>query len=82
MHSRYWRGSRALAEARLEAVLIGNAAAALRGAPVTTLDFDFCFRATRMAVAGETIWVADLADVAEGKRRANRGKDRAVLHGA
>jgi predicted nucleotidyltransferase len=36
----------ALAQARLEAVLIGNAAAALQGAPVTTLDFDFMFRAT------------------------------------
>jgi len=37
----------ALAEARLEVVLIGNAAAALQGAPVTTLDFDFMFRKTR-----------------------------------
>lgn len=36
----------ALAEVRLEAVLIGNAAAALQGAPVTTVDFDFMFRAT------------------------------------
>lgn len=36
----------ALAEARLEAVLIGNAAAALHGAPVTTIEFDFMFRDT------------------------------------
>jgi hypothetical protein len=36
--------ARALEECGLEAVLIGNAAAALQGAPVTTLDFDFMFR--------------------------------------
>lgn len=35
-----------LQEAHLEAVLIGNAAAALQGAPVTTIDFDFMFRKT------------------------------------
>jgi len=36
----------ALAEQKLEAVLIGNAAAAMQGAPVTTVDFDFMFRDT------------------------------------
>lgn len=37
---------RALAEENLEVVMIGNAAAAIHGAPVTTLDFDFMFRET------------------------------------
>jgi len=40
------RVARALEAARLEAVLVGGAAAALQGAPVTTLDFDFMFRLT------------------------------------
>jgi predicted nucleotidyltransferase len=38
--------ARAMQECGLEAVLIGNAAAALQGAPVTTIDFDFMFRET------------------------------------
>lgn len=41
----------ALVEVRLEAILIGNAAAAIQGAPVTTVDFDFMFRATRVNLA-------------------------------
>lgn len=40
------RIARMLNERGLEAVLIGNAAAALHGAPVTTVDFDFMFRKT------------------------------------
>jgi predicted nucleotidyltransferase len=36
--------ARALREQGLEAILIGNAAAALHGAPVTTVDFDFMLR--------------------------------------
>src|SRR5262252_8575124 len=38
--------ARLLEEHGLEAILIGNAAAALQGAPVTTIDFDFLFRKT------------------------------------
>ncbi len=38
--------ARILNEHRLEAVLIGNMAAAVHGAPVTTLDIDFFFRKT------------------------------------
>jgi predicted nucleotidyltransferase len=37
---------RALQDVGLDVVLIGNAAAALQGAPVTTVDFDFLFRKT------------------------------------
>lgn len=40
------RLARVLRETSLEAVMIGNAAAALQGAPVTTVDVDFLFRKT------------------------------------
>jgi len=36
----------AIRDEKLEVILVGNAAAALRGAPVTTDDFDFMFRPT------------------------------------
>lgn len=38
--------AKALNDVKLEAVMIGNAAAALQGAPVTTLDIDFMFQET------------------------------------
>jgi predicted nucleotidyltransferase len=38
--------ARALREQDFEAILIGNAAAALQGAPVTTVDLDFLIRRT------------------------------------
>jgi len=44
------RITKALVKVRLEAILIGNAAAALHGAPVTTLDFDFMFRPTPLNI--------------------------------
>jgi hypothetical protein len=40
------RVAAALAAHHLEAIMVGNAAAALHGAPVTTLDVDFMFRKT------------------------------------
>lgn len=48
MDSRPWLTliAQAIEDAGLDAVLIGNAAAALQGAPVTTIDFDFFFRRT------------------------------------
>ena len=38
--------ARLLAKHALDVVLIGNAAAALQGSPVTTLDIDFMFHKT------------------------------------
>ena len=43
--------ARVLQDCGLEAILIGNAAAALQGAPVTTVDLDFLFRKTPRNIA-------------------------------
>ena len=64
--------ARALREVRLEAILIGNAAAALQGAPVTTIDFDFYFRKTPRNLE-------KLKRLAKSKRVVGRPRDRAVL---
>jgi hypothetical protein len=72
----------ALAKHRLDAVLIGNAAAALQGSPVTTLDLDFMFRKTPANLAKLKRIAADLgADLvtphypASGLYRVVRGED-------
>ncbi|MFM8378876.1 MAG: hypothetical protein ACKOB1_06055 [Planctomycetia bacterium] len=54
---------RALHDHRLDAVLIGNAAAAIHGAPVTTLDFDFMFRDTPTNMRKLKALAADLQAV-------------------
>lgn len=53
--------ARLLAKHRLDAVLIGNAAAALQGAPVTTMDLDFFMRRTPGNVRKVRAIAADLA---------------------
>src|SRR5215813_5511057 len=47
----------------LEAILIGNAAAALHGAPVTTVDIDFLIRATPRNLAKLKVFAVELGAV-------------------
>jgi predicted nucleotidyltransferase len=54
---------RELEKAGLDAVLIGNAGAALQGAPVTTVDFDFLFRKTPRNLAKLKAFAASLGAV-------------------
>ncbi len=62
----------ALTEVHLEAILIGNAAAALQGAPVTTLDFDFMFRPTAPNLAK----LKRFADRLEARREKNQSSSK------
>src|ERR1700693_2307006 len=54
----------ALEKHGLEAVLIGNAAAALQGAPVTTVDFDFFYLKTPANLKKLKRIAADLGAIA------------------
>ena len=56
--------AQALEKHGLQAILIGNAAAALQGAPVTTVDFDFFFRKTPANLKKLKRIAADLGAVA------------------
>jgi len=48
--------ARALHERGLEAILIGNMAAALHGAPVSTIDIDLFFRKTPRNLQNSRPW--------------------------
>ena len=54
--------AKALQKAQLEAIMVGNAAAALHGAPVTTLDVDFMFRKTSTNLRKLKIFANELDD--------------------
>ncbi|MFN7917858.1 MAG: hypothetical protein U0Q55_21100 [Vicinamibacterales bacterium] len=60
----------------LEAVLIGNAAAALQGAPVTTVDFEFLFRKTPGNLAVLPILEKALEEAGKPSRASRRRAPR------
>ena len=70
----------ALAADKLEAVLIGNAAAAVQGATVTTLDFDFMFRDTPTNMA-KLKRLAKRLDAVALRRRRSAESDEFGRHG-
>lgn len=55
------RVARAIERHGLEVVLIGNAGAAMHGAPVTTVDIDFLFRRTPVNLKKLTAIASDLS---------------------
>jgi hypothetical protein len=55
--------ARALWKSKLETVLVGNAGAALHGAPVTTLDFDFLFRPVPQNLAKMKVIARELGGI-------------------
>jgi len=76
------RIARLLHELHLDAILIGNAAAALQGAPVTTVDIDFLFRKTPASLRKLKALASDLGAVilrpyypASGLYRVTRDED-------
>ena len=74
--------ARLFQELKLDAVMIGNAAAAIQGAPVTTVDIDFLFRRTpakTIRFGDEALLVARPADIVRSKRAEGRPQDLAIL---
>ena len=67
---------RALNEARLEAILIGNAAAAIHG--VKSFN-SLRSRAEKILLSGHELTGAHLADTIASKRSAGRPGDKAVI---
>ena len=64
MPLRYSRGLRKFSIGHgLDVVMVGNAAAAIQGAPITTIDIDFLFRKTPLNVKRLKAVTADLGAV-------------------